>query len=47
MDENRKLLAKKYEKIKLSVNITESIISFVLLILFLYFGYSKKLEYVV
>lgn len=45
MDENRKLLAKKYEKIKLSVNITESIISFLLLILFLYFGYSKKLEY--
>ena len=44
MDETRKLLAKKYEKIKLTVNITESIFSLILLILFLYLGYSKKLE---
>ncbi len=44
MDETRKESAKKYEKIKLTVNITESVISFVLLILFLWFGYSKKLE---
>lgn len=44
MDENRKEQAKKYEKIKLIVNITESVFSFVLLILFLWFGYSKRLE---
>jgi len=44
MNKNRKILAKKYEKIKLTVNITESIFSLILLILFLYLGYSKKLE---
>ncbi len=44
MDESRKVLAKKYEKIKLTVNITESVISFIVLILFLWFGYSKRLE---
>ncbi len=44
MDETRKELAKKYEKIKLIVNITESVISFIVLILFLWFGYSKRLE---
>ena len=44
MDENRKELAKKYEKIKLTVNITESVISFIILVLFLWFGYSKRLE---
>lgn len=44
MDENRKEQAKRYEKIKLVVNITESVFSFVLLILFLWFGYSKRLE---
>lgn len=44
MDETRKESAKKYEKIKLTVNITESVISFILLILFLWFGYSKRLE---
>src|SRR5437667_5503272 len=44
MDENRKKLAKKYERIKLTVSITESIISFILLLLFVWFGYSKKLE---
>lgn len=46
MDENRKILAKKYEKIKLSVNIIESVLSLILLFAFLYFGYSKKLELV-
>ncbi|MBL8015945.1 MAG: hypothetical protein JNK43_01640, partial [Ignavibacteria bacterium] len=40
----RKELAKQYEKIKLIVSITESILSFLLLLLFLWFGYSKKLE---
>jgi STE24 endopeptidase len=44
MDESRKLLAKKYEKIKLIVSITESVISFILLILFIFLGYSKGLE---
>lgn len=44
MDETRKELAKKYEKIKLTVNITESVLSFIVLILFLWFGYSKWLE---
>ncbi|MCC6865970.1 MAG: M48 family metallopeptidase [Ignavibacteria bacterium] len=44
MDENRKILAKKYEKIKLTVNIIESIFSMILLLLYLYLGYSKKLE---
>ena len=44
MDESRKILAKKYEKIKLVVGITEAIISFILLVLFVSLGYSKKLE---
>jgi STE24 endopeptidase len=44
MDQPRKQLAKKYEKIKLTVSITEGIISFVLLVLFVVLGYSKKLE---
>jgi STE24 endopeptidase len=44
MDENRKILAKKYEKIKLTVGITEGILSFILLILFVALGYSKELE---
>ncbi len=44
MDESRKQLAKKYEKIKLSVGITESVISFILLFLFVLLGYSKRLE---
>lgn len=44
MDENRKILAKKYEKIKLSVNIIESVLYLILLFAFLYLGYSKKLE---
>lgn len=44
MDENRKILAKKYERIKLTVSITEGIISLILLILFLLLGYSKQLE---
>lgn len=41
---SRKELAKQYEKIKLIVNVTESILSFLLLLLFLWWGYSKKLE---
>jgi STE24 endopeptidase len=44
MDETRKQLAKKYEKIKLTVNITESILSFIILLVFVIAGYSKKLE---
>ena len=44
MDEYRKQLAKKYEKIKLTVSIIEGIASLVILILFLSLGYSKKLE---
>ncbi len=44
MDEKRKQLARQYEKIKLTVSITEGIVSFVLLLLFLWLGYSKKLE---
>jgi len=44
MDENRKIQAKKYEKIKLIVKISESVVSFILLILFLWLGYSKSLE---
>ncbi len=44
MDESRKHQAKKYEKIKLTVGITEGIISFVLLLLFVSLGYSKRLE---
>ncbi|MGH2575364.1 MAG: M48 family metallopeptidase [Ignavibacteria bacterium] len=44
MEENRKKLAKKYERIKLTVGITESVISFILLFLFVALGYSKGLE---
>jgi STE24 endopeptidase len=44
MDENRKELAKKYDKIKLTVGIIEGILSFVILVVFLAAGYSKKLE---
>lgn len=44
MDENRKQLAKKYSKIKLTVGITEGVISFIVLLLFISLGYSKKLE---
>ena len=44
MDENRKQLAKKYEKTKLTVGIAEGIISFILLVLFVALGYSKELE---
>ncbi|MCI0448917.1 MAG: M48 family metallopeptidase [Chlorobi bacterium] len=47
MDESRKRLAKKYEKIKLTISITEGILSFILLALFVVFGYSKKLEILV
>src|SRR5258706_1483727 len=44
MDESRKALAKKYEKIKLTVGIAEGIFSFILLVLFVALGYSKSLE---
>lgn len=44
MDENRKLLAKKYHKTKLTVGIIEGVISFIILLLFVVLGYSKKLE---
>jgi len=44
MDETRKQLARKYEKIKLTVGITKGIISFVLLLLFVALSYSKQLE---
>ena len=43
MDEYRKAQAKKYEKIKLTAGITESVVSAVLLILFVSLGYSKQL----
>ena len=44
MDEARKALAKKYEKIKLTVGVIEGIFSFILLLLFVVLGYSKSLE---
>jgi STE24 endopeptidase len=44
MDESRKIQARKYEKIKLTVGIIEGILSFIILLLFLAYGYSKKLE---
>jgi STE24 endopeptidase len=44
MDEERKKLAKKYEKIKLTVKISEGIVTFILLFLFIALGYSKELE---
>ena len=44
MDENRKILAKKYEKIKLTIGISEGIGSFILIVLFVALGYSKELE---
>lgn len=44
MDEQRKSLAKKYDKIKLIVGITGGIASLMLLFLFLKLGYSKRLE---
>jgi STE24 endopeptidase len=44
MDEERKKLAKKYEKIKLVSGIAESIVSLILLILFLITGYSLRLQ---
>ena len=36
--------AKKYNNIKLAIGITEAVISFVLLVLFVWLGYSAKLE---
>lgn len=44
MDESRKLQARKYEKIKLTVGIVQGALSFVILLLFLAYGYSKRLE---
>ena len=44
MDIERQKKAKKYEKIKLAAGITESVISAVLLFLFVVLGYSKGLE---
>ncbi|MFI5144692.1 MAG: M48 family metallopeptidase [Ignavibacteria bacterium] len=44
MEENRKITAKRYEKIKLRVSISESIISLLLILIFVYSGISKKLE---
>lgn len=44
MDENRKQQAKEYSKIKLSVGITEGVLSIIILFLFIALGYSKKLE---
>lgn len=44
MHDNRKAQAKKYEKIKITAGITEGIISFILLVLFVALGYSKALE---
>jgi STE24 endopeptidase len=36
--------AKKYNNIKLAIGISEGIISFILILLFVWFGYSKELE---
>ncbi len=44
MNEDRKKLAKKYEKIKLTISITESLISVLLVLVFVYSGLSKGLE---
>lgn len=44
MDENRKDQAKKYDRIKLTVGITEGILSFIILVIFVTAGYSKTLE---
>lgn len=44
MDGSRKELAKKYSRIKLTVGITEGILSFIILVIFVTAGYSKKLE---
>jgi len=44
MDTEREKLAKKYSKIKITVGITEGIISFILMILFVWLGFSKELE---
>lgn len=44
LDTERQLKAKKYEKIKLAAGITESVVSAVLVFLFVLLGFSKKLE---
>lgn len=44
MDTERNKKAKRYEKIKLTAGITESIISAVLIFLFVFLGFSKRLE---
>ena len=44
MDQERQKKAKQYEKIKLTAGITESIVSAVLLFLFVALGFSKRLE---
>ncbi len=44
MDEERKIAAKRYEKIKLRVSIAESLISLLLIVIFVYSGVSKNLE---
>lgn len=44
MDAGRKELAKKYEKIKLTVSLSEGFVSFTLLFLFVASGFSKQLE---
>lgn len=47
MDENRKKLAKKYERIKLYVGISESVITLILLLLVVILGLSSRLESIV
>jgi len=44
MDEKRKQLAKRYEKIKLTAGISEGIFLFIFIMLFVALGYSRKLE---
>ena len=44
LDINRQIKAKQYERIKLVSGITESVVSAVLLFLFVAFGFSKRLE---
>ena len=45
MNNNRKLRAKKYAKIKLVSGITEGILSFLLILAIVVFGFSKKIEF--
>jgi STE24 endopeptidase len=47
MDKDREQIAKRYETIKLSLSIGESILTFILLVLFVLLGYSLQLREIV